>query len=214
MTVPVLRMLLPTLFRGTFIVVAVALRVPPARTAGWLFRELLHQRIRPIIRTAAMLSNGDNRASKHNIQDTPPSERTEDTFEVIPVDYQSISVKRRRIDGYDSQDRMTAAARTFLTVRHNSYVFHTEEWKPRGCSMYLPLTQDVMLNMRHIEQVSFENDQFFLADGKGNYAGAKTGNAIHLWRLDPNTRKLYVSRSLLFLREQDYREVQLQLASL
>ncbi|XP_064477101.1 uncharacterized protein LOC135390990 isoform X2 [Ornithodoros turicata] len=141
-------------------------------------------------------------------------ERTEDTFEVIPVDYQSISVKRRRIDGYDSQDRMTAAARTFLTVRHNSYVFHTEEWKPRGCSMYLPLTQDVMLNMRHIEQVSFENDQFFLADGKGNYAGAKTGNAIHLWRLDPNTRKLYVSRSLLFLREQDYREVQLQLASL
>lgn len=28
------------------------------------------------------------------------------------------------------------------------------------------------------------------------------GNAVHLWRFDPTTRKLYISRSILFLKEQ------------
>lgn len=41
--------------------------------------------------------------------------------------------------------------------------------------MYLPLLEDVMVNMKNIEQISFEADQFFLADEKGNYVGAKPG---------------------------------------
>ncbi|KAH7970427.1 hypothetical protein HPB49_006752 [Dermacentor silvarum] len=74
----------------------------------------------------------------------------------------------------DHHQRGARIGRSFLTIRHNASVFHTEEWKPRGCTMYLPLTQDVMINMRCIDQVSFESDQFFLADGKGNYIGAKS----------------------------------------
>ncbi|KAH9382928.1 hypothetical protein HPB48_023560 [Haemaphysalis longicornis] len=92
--------------------------------------------------------------------------------------------------------------RSFLTIRHNASVFHTEEWKPRGCTMYLPLTQDVMINTRCIDQLSFETDQFFLADGKGNYIGAKSGHAIHMWRYDPASKRLFISQSVLFLREQ------------
>lgn len=73
--------------------------------------------------------------------------------------------------------------------------------------MYLPLAQDIMINTRNVDQLSFENDQFFLADDKGNYIGAKTGNAIHLWRYDTSTKRLFISQSVLFLREQDHREV-------
>ncbi|KAH9367025.1 hypothetical protein HPB48_021384 [Haemaphysalis longicornis] len=68
--------------------------------------------------------------------------------------------------------------------------------------MYLPLTQDVMINTRCIDQLSFETDQFFLADGKGNYIGAKSGHAIHMWRYDPASKRLFISQSVLFLREQ------------
>ncbi|XP_077498866.1 uncharacterized protein LOC144109957 isoform X2 [Amblyomma americanum] len=103
--------------------------------------------------------------------------------------------------------RCARVGRSFLTIRHNASVFHTEEWKPRGCTMYVPLTQDVMINTRSIDQLSFESDQFFLADGKGNYIGAKSGHAIHLWRYDSATKRLFISQSVLFLREQDHREV-------
>lgn len=103
--------------------------------------------------------------------------------------------------------RCARFGRSFLTIRHNASVFHTEEWKPRGCTMYLPLTQDVMINTRCIDQLSFETDQFFLADGKGNYIGAKSGHAIHMWRYDPASKRLFISQSVLFLREQDHREV-------
>lgn len=98
--------------------------------------------------------------------------------------------------------RTARTGRSFLTIRHNSSIFHTEEWKPRGCTMYLPLAQDIMINTRNVDQLSFENDQFFLADDKGNYIGAKTGNAIHLWRYDTSTKRLFISQSVLFLREQ------------
>ncbi|UYV64745.1 hypothetical protein LAZ67_3001842 [Cordylochernes scorpioides] len=112
-----------------------------------------------------------------------------------------------------------STGRTFLSIQHNSHTYHTEEWKPRGCTMYLPLREDILINTRNIEQISFEVDQFFLADDKGNYVGAKPvhdshGNALHLWRFDPSCRKLYISRSVLFLREMDYRVLQNQLEQL
>ncbi|XP_002434326.4 uncharacterized protein LOC8052984 isoform X3 [Ixodes scapularis] len=107
--------------------------------------------------------------------------------------------------------RLLTSGRSFLTIRHNASVYHTEEWKPRGCTMYLPLSQDVMINTRNVDQLSFENDQFFLADGKGNYIGAKSGNAIHFWRYDTSTKRLFISQSILFLREQDHREALEQL---
>lgn len=45
--------------------------------------------------------------------------------------------------------------------------------------MYLPLCEDIMINTHNIEQISFETDQFFLADEKGNYVGAKSGKYWH-----------------------------------
>ncbi|XP_077526735.1 uncharacterized protein LOC144138356 isoform X2 [Haemaphysalis longicornis] len=42
-------------------------------------------------------------------------------------------------------------------------------------------------------------------------APSRSGHAIHLWRYGAVQRKLYISQSILFLREQDYREALTQL---
>lgn len=148
------------------------------------------------------------------------------------------SLKRRRTDEYDdihmtSPSKMghlimpaehrsygsgataiKSSGKTFLHIHHSPFVYQTEDWLPKGCTMYLPLSEDVMVNTRNIEQISFESDQFFLADEKGNYVGAKPGNAIHLWRFDTASRKLYISRSILFLKDQEYQDIRNQLDQL
>ncbi|XP_054714275.1 uncharacterized protein LOC129223919 [Uloborus diversus] len=149
--------------------------------------------------------------------------------EKVDTAYSQGSLKRPRTEEYSdvgvystgkmsqymySEGRSYSKSKTFLSIRCNNFVYHTEDWKPKGCTMYLPLREDIMINTQNIEQISFETDQFFLADEKGNYVGAKPGNAIHLWRFDPSTKKLYISRSVLFLKEQDYQDVQFQLDNL
>ncbi|XP_035208781.1 uncharacterized protein LOC118183374 isoform X2 [Stegodyphus dumicola] len=131
-------------------------------------------------------------------------------------DYPEIGVyQSNKLSSYICTDsRGYSKSKTFLSVRHNNYVYHTEDWKPKGCTMYLPLREDIMINVQNIEQISFESDQFFLADEKGNYVGAKSGHAVHLWRFDSTLRKLYISRSILFLKDQDFQEVQVQLDNL
>ncbi|GFY76137.1 uncharacterized protein TNIN_154851 [Trichonephila inaurata madagascariensis] len=142
-------------------------------------------------------TNGDNVNTTYHTQSSLKRPRTED--------YPDIGIySSNKLSNYIcSESRSYSRAKTFLTVRHNSYVYHTEEWKPKGCTMYLPLCEDIMINTQNIEQISFESDQFFLADEKGNYVGAKPGNAVHLWRFDPTSRKLYISRSILFLKDQN-----------
>lgn len=104
----------------------------------------------------------------------------------------------------DRQQRCPRFGRGFLAIRHGASVFQTEELKPRGCTLYHPLTNDMMINVLNVDQLSFESGQFFLADAKGLYIGAKSGHAIHFWRYGNVSRKLFVSQSILFLKEEDY----------
>lgn len=103
------------------------------------------------------------------------------------------------------------SGRTFLTIRPSQYVYQSQEWKCNGVTLYRLLTSDIMINVHRIDQISFESGQFFLASLKGLCTGAKSGHAIHLWRYGAVQRKLYISQSILFLREQDYREALTQL---
>ncbi|GIZ02725.1 uncharacterized protein CEXT_805832 [Caerostris extrusa] len=130
-------------------------------------------------------TNGDNVNTAYHTQGSLKRPRTEDYSEIGMYSSNKLS------NYICSDSRSYSRAKTFLTVRHNNYIYHTEEWKPKGCTMYLPLS-----------------------DEKGNYVGAKPGNAVHLWRFDPASRKLYISRSILFLKEQDYQDVQFQLDNL
>ncbi|XP_075550631.1 uncharacterized protein LOC142584361 [Dermacentor variabilis] len=111
----------------------------------------------------------------------------------------------------DRQQRCPRFGRGFLAIRHSKSVFQTEEWKPRGRSLYKPLTNDMMINALSVDQLSFESGQFFLADGTGNYAGAKSGHAIHFWRYNNVEKRLFVSQSVFFLNEEDYTGVLEQL---
>lgn len=111
----------------------------------------------------------------------------------------------------DSQQRCPRFGRGFLAIRHSASVFQTEELKPRGCTLYHPLMNDMMINVLSVDQLSFESGQFFLADAKGYYTGAKSGHAIHLWRYSNVSKRLFVSQSVLFLKEEDYMGVLQQL---
>ncbi|KAH7938476.1 hypothetical protein HPB49_024095 [Dermacentor silvarum] len=111
----------------------------------------------------------------------------------------------------ERQQRCPRFGRGFLAIRHSASVFQTEEWKPRGRTLYQPLTNDMMINALSVDQLSFESGQFFLADGKGNYAGAKSGHAIHFWRYNNVDKRLFVSQSVFFLNEEDYTGVLEQL---
>ncbi|KAH6928640.1 hypothetical protein HPB50_018161 [Hyalomma asiaticum] len=111
----------------------------------------------------------------------------------------------------DRQQRCPRFGRGFLAIRHSASVFQTEEWKAGGNTLYRPLTNDMMINALSVDQLSFESGQFFLANAKGNYSGAKSGHAIHFWRYNNVSKRLFVSQSVLFLKEEDYMGVLEQL---
>lgn len=105
------------------------------------------------------------------------------------------------------RDRCASLGHRYLTIRRGAYVYQTEEWQPMSLSLYSPLEHDIMINTRTISQLSYEGNYFFLADSYGKYRGSKSGNAVHFWRHDYTTRKLYIAQSVLFLREQDFKHV-------
>ena len=76
------------------------------------------------------------------------------------------------------------SSRRFLAVPSNGGVFHTEQWKERQTPLYLPITDNLLINTSHIEQVSFSTGSWFLADASGNYCGSQEGqhlNGIPPW---------------------------------
>ncbi|XP_022087893.1 uncharacterized protein LOC110977777 [Acanthaster planci] len=97
--------------------------------------------------------------------------------------------------------------RNFLPVKGSANVFQSELVKPKGETMYRPLTDDVLINMRHIEQVSFESGMYFIGDHRGNYVRSDHGHVINMWRFDMNQQRLFVSRSLLFTDPMKFNEL-------
>ena len=57
-------------------------------------------------------------------------------------------------------------------------VFHTEEWRERQTPMYLPVTENLLINTANIEQLSFTAGSWFLADETGNYCGSQEGKGL------------------------------------
>ena len=67
--------------------------------------------------------------------------------------------------------------RRFLAVPGGQGVFHTEEWRERQTPMYLPVTENLLINTANIEQLSFTAGSWFLADETGNYCGSQEGKS-------------------------------------
>ncbi|BFY99210.1 hypothetical protein BsWGS_02250 [Bradybaena similaris] len=86
-------------------------------------------------------------------------------------------------------------------------IFHTEDWNSSGSTMFSPVTEDLMINTRNIEQFSCSRGNFFVAGVDGVYSKTISGEVLHLWRFCPQKGKLFISRSFLFKNAQDFHQV-------
>ncbi|XP_033096896.1 uncharacterized protein LOC117101118 [Anneissia japonica] len=131
-------------------------------------------------------------------------------------------LKRRCLDpmeGSESKRRSPqkntmSRGKQFLFIKGGVEVFHSENFLPKGETLFLPLQEDVMINLMNIEQISISNGVFFIANASGTYQSTQQGDAIHLWRYDAELRQLFISRSILFLEPSLFGEVKQTLESL
>ena len=66
----------------------------------------------------------------------------------------------------------------------NGCILESEEWKDQNTTLYRPLSNDVMINLRSVEQLSFASGTFFVADEHGVYkASQEGGNMFNLYWL-------------------------------
>jgi hypothetical protein len=80
---------------------------------------------------------------------------------------------------FDSSEILATAPhvchRNFIKVPRTESVYQSEEWKCKQTTLYQPLTQDIMINMARVEQLSFASGTYFIADESGQYCGSKEG---------------------------------------
>ncbi|ESP05254.1 hypothetical protein LOTGIDRAFT_227914 [Lottia gigantea] len=107
-----------------------------------------------------------------------------------------------------SNNNETIFGRNFVPVKNSSYVYHTENWKTSGTALFTQLTEDLLINVNKLDQISCVEGNYFIADSTGNYSETVLGKVLHLWRYDTDQRQLYISRSLLFTNFQEYLVVQ------
>ena len=69
----------------------------------------------------------------------------------------------------------TKCKESFLRIPAHKNVHETEDWKGQQTTMYTPVKNDIMVNVRNIEQFSFSTGSFFVADENGTYQGSEEG---------------------------------------
>ncbi|XP_059176704.1 uncharacterized protein LOC131956272 isoform X2 [Physella acuta] len=114
-------------------------------------------------------------------------------------------------NAYDTDmDSGKISGKHFIHFPHldSDSIFHTEDWQPSGSSLFTPLTEDLMVNTRNIEQFSYMRGQFFVSGVDGTYSKTINGEVLHLWRYCSQRKKLFISRSFLFKNTQDFRHIQ------
>ena len=66
--------------------------------------------------------------------------------------------------------------RTFLPLRSNPHIFYCDECTAARSPVYRPLVEDIMINVRKYDQISFLTaGVYFIADTTGDYAGNRNG---------------------------------------
>ena len=85
------------------------------------------------------------------------------------------------------------SCRRFFTIRASGRVYDSEDFRPKGETLYTPLNEEVMVNTRNIEQFTFTNGSFFIGDDssrfnrtvQGKFFSPSAGNKLKLqtgWR--------------------------------
>ena len=55
-------------------------------------------------------------------------------------------------------------SRRFLPIAAGEHVFQSEDCKPKGETLYIPVLDDTLLNLQNIEQITVTKGSFFLGD--------------------------------------------------
>ena len=63
----------------------------------------------------------------------------------------------------------------FLRLPGNGFVFSSENFPDYKNALYVPIKQDLMINLRGMEQLSFDTGVFFTADDSQQYDSKKEG---------------------------------------
>ncbi|KAK3783347.1 hypothetical protein RRG08_044353 [Elysia crispata] len=131
-------------------------------------------------------------------------------FNNFPGDAADINHDSKTLQFNGNAGPLCLSGRRFLTLYKGNCnsVYHTEEWLPCGSTLFSPLTEDIMVNTQNIEQFSSTHGQFCVSDESGQYSTTLTGQVLHLWRFCPKKQKLFISRSFLFQKYQDFLQVQ------
>eukprot|EP00057_Strongylocentrotus_purpuratus_P004365 XP_003728540.1 PREDICTED: uncharacterized protein LOC100889051 isoform X2 [Strongylocentrotus purpuratus] len=122
----------------------------------------------------------------------------------------AMSRKRLRMD-VDQENEMeqlkqiiAVRGRNFIPIAASPTTFQTEDVKQKSETIYLPLTDDILVNMRSAEQISYGAGVYFVGDDKGSYARSSQGHVVNLWRYSEARQKLFISRSFLFTNVMDF----------
>ncbi|PIK41004.1 hypothetical protein BSL78_22158 [Apostichopus japonicus] len=131
----------------------------------------------------------------------------------------SDSSKRQRI-GDDGMLQMNGptysgtaqySGRSFIPILTSSNTFHSEDVKVEGHTLYKPLTDDTLLNVRNVEQITFASGMFHIGNRNGAFERNCEGFAIMLWKYADSSNRLFVSRSILFTNRDEYWAVRCRL---
>eukprot|EP00118_Oscarella_pearsei_P026355 m.309807 g.309807 ORF g.309807 m.309807 type:complete len:168 (+) comp47935_c0_seq1:79-582(+) len=96
-------------------------------------------------------------------------------------------------------------SKSFLLICSNSGTYQSEEYKPNGETLYVPISSgDVLINIRTVDQVTCERGRFFLGDDKCKYVGSAEGNVLHFWRYNAILGKLCITQSFLFTSSDEF----------
>ncbi|KAK7508352.1 hypothetical protein BaRGS_00000591 [Batillaria attramentaria] len=127
-----------------------------------------------------------------------------------------VTCKKRKVSEEEQHDyndnrpmeEMTVVSRQFMAIHKSGSVFQTEEWRSADTALFQPVTEDLMVNIRKVDQISCTDGNYFVADCSGKYSRTVQGKVLHLWRFDKTHRKLFISRSFLFTSIPEYLAVQ------
>ena len=66
-------------------------------------------------------------------------------------------------------------SRRFLPINASGLVYESEDFRPKGETLYTPLQDDVIVNTRNIEQFTFTNGSFFIGDESSRFSRTVQG---------------------------------------
>lgn len=104
--------------------------------------------------------------------------------------------------------------KNFLLISANGLVYESEDFLPKGETLYKPLKEEVIINTRNIEQFTFTNGSFFIGDESSRFNRTVQGVSLNMWRFDNQAKKLYISRSFVFTNLQEAQNIKRILESM